>query len=384
MLGILHATGNSASAQEAIVPNAPVSVSKPDFINTLQQRQWVTLKADGVLEGQINGLGASGELESLADVAVSLMLDGKQVALTTTDSEGAFALAGVAPGTYAFVAKSESVFSAYALHVLAAGENLQTSLIVYAANLGQEKTRELVDDHWVPNASETSNYYRNHDEDPLAESRKFNDSHRIELQNGNLVGRVSRPGWAYSEQDLSGSLARVFKNGEVIGTAPVAKDGYFTIAGVEPGVYDLFVGGDDGIAVVGFQAIAGQSAAQQATEESAVLVSAQAGCCDTLCCEMVQPVEIVPPAIQESIVMNEPGCCGDVIGDPVLGGGFASPGGYGGGGGFGGGGGGGGVGGGMGGHGIGGLLGIAGLAVGIAALSQDDDFNPVPATNIVP
>lgn len=370
MLVVLHATGVSAPAQEA-VSSAPVSVAAPEFINTLQQREWVSLNAAGALEGKVNGLNSAGELESLADVSVALILDGKQVAQAITNQDGGFAFAGIAPGTYALVAKSDSAFSTYALHVLGSGASLQTSLTVYAANLGEEKTRELIDANWIPDASTSLSYYRNHQQDPLAESRKFNDSHRIRLQNGNLVGRVSRPGWVYSDQDLSGSVAHVLKNGEVVGTAAVKKDGYFTVAGLEPGVYDLFVGGDDGIAVVGFQAVDGESTAQTAGEGS-LLVSAQAGYSDTLCCEMVQPVMSGP--VQEV-----------VMGDPVMGGGFAAPGG-GGGGGFGGRGGfgGGGGGGGLRGGGIGGLLGIAGLAVGVAALSNNDNFTPQSASLIAP
>lgn len=90
-------------------------------------------------------------------------------------------------------------------------------------------------------------------------------------------------------------------------------------------------------------------------------------------------VEEVPPIIEE------PGFF------PIPGGGFAGPAGFPGGGGFGGGGGGfggggGGLGGGLGGPGgIGALLGIGGLAAGVAALAADDDgFNTVPASIIVP
>jgi Carboxypeptidase regulatory-like domain len=378
MLVVLHATGISAPAQEAVssVP-VPVSVSAPDFINTLQQREWVSLNAQGVLEGKVNALSTDGELLSLADVTVALMVGGKEVAKATTDSNGAFALAGVAPGTYALVAKSDSVFSTYALHVLASGQHLQSSLAVYASNLGEAKTRELVGENWISEEGESTKYYRDHQEDPLAENRKFNDSHRIRLQNGNLVGRISRPGWVYADQDLSGNVAHVFRNGEVVGTASVGKDGHFTIAGIEPGVYDLFCGGDDGIAVVGFQAIAGEATAQKSVD-GAVLVATQAGYSDTLNFEMVQPTDVVPTYVEEVVVEDQ------IIGAPMFGGGFGGGGAGVGGGGFGGGMGGGGGGAGIGGAGIGGLLGIAGLAVGVAALGNDDNFTPIPASLIVP
>lgn len=79
--------------------------------------------------------------------------------------------------------------------------------------------------------------------------------------------------------------------------------------------------------------------------------------------------------------------CGEVVqgpvvdefGAPVMGGGFAGPGGFGGGGmGGGAGGGAGGFGGGGGIGGLGGLLGIAGLAVGVAALADDDPGQGTP------
>lgn len=375
MLVVLNATGISAPAQEA-VSSVPISVSAPDFINTLQQREWVSLNAQGLLEGKVTALTPTGELQSLADVTVALMVDGKQVAKATTDANGAFAFAGVAPGTYALVAKSESHFSTYALHVLASGKHLQSSMIVYAANMGEAKARELVNENWVREEGTSANYYRTHEVDPLADSRKFNDSPRVRLQNGNLVGRVSRPGWVYAEQDLSGNVAQVFQNGEMIGAAAVEKDGHFTIAGLEPGVYDIFCGGDDGIAVVGFQAVAGEASAQRPAN-APVLVAAQVGETDTINFEMVQPTDAVPPAYVEEVVIDET----EIAGPPMFGGGGMG-GSFGGGGGLGGGGGGGGAG--IGGGGFGGLLGIAGLAVGVAALGNDDNFDPPAASIIVP
>ena len=68
---------------------------------------------------------------------------------------------------------------------------------------------------------------------------------------------------------------------------------------------------------------------------------------------------------------------------PFLGGGFASSGGFGGGG-LGGGGVGGGGGGFGAGGGLGGWLGIAALAVGVAAIANEDNFNPGLASQVAP
>ncbi len=279
------------------------------------------------------------------------------------------------------VAQSENSFSTYAIHVFSEGEHLPSSLSIYAATIGNQRAQALIAESWVPSAKPSVDYYRNHETDPLADKRKFNESHRIRLQGTELVGRVSRPGWVYADQDLTGSVARVIQNGKVVGTAAVAKDGYFRIKDMVPGTYDLFVGGDDGVAVVGFQAIEADKSAS-ISNSGVTLVAAQADCCDTICCELVQPVEVSMPVVETEVVAMDPGLpmFDPSLGGPVMGGGFAAPGGFGGGG----------VGGGLGGGGLGagpglgGLLGIAGLAVGVAALGEDDDFDPPAATPIGP
>ncbi len=382
-------------AQESVP--VPVAQSAPaDYINTLQQREWVSLNSEGALSGKVNSFDANGDLTGRASATVVLALDGKQVFQTTSDSSGGFTFENVSPGTYALVVKSDDLFSTYALHVLKSGEHLQSTVSVYAAKLAPAQADKLISEVWVPTSENGQNYYRGYEEDPIAETRKFNDSYRVRLQGSQLVGRVSRPGWSFTEQDLSGTVAHVLKDGKVIATASVEKDGYFKVADVEPGHYDLFVGGDDGIAAIGFQAIAAEEKTVSTANDNPLLISAQVEVANTLCCELVQPCDIAPQVsdgviIQDPIVMD-PGIpmLGDPgLGGPMMGGGFAGPGGFGGGGlgggaggGFGGGGfGGGGLGGG---GGFGGLLGIAGLAVGVAALSNDDDFTPQVATIMVP
>lgn len=383
--------GLCGAAQE-LVPLGEPTEPHIDLINALQQREWVSLNADGALTGKVNAFGADGELTGSSGATVTLALEGKQVSQSTSDSSGGFTFDRVAPGTYALVVKSDEVFSTYALHVLESGEHLNSTLSIYAAKMNPKRADQLIAETWVPTADNSTNYYRSFQKDPIAETRKFNDSYRVRLQGSDLVGRVSRPGWSFTEQDLSGSVAQVLKNGQVVGTAAVAKDGFFKVANVKPGVYDLFVGGDDGIAVVGFEAIAMDDKTVANSKENPLLVAAQTEVSNTLCCELVQPSDIAPQVITQDPIVMDPGApiIGDPmmvdpgIGGPMMGGGFGGPGGFAGGSGGGFGGGFGGGGGGFGGGGFGGLLGIAGLAVGVAALSEDDNFNPQSATVIVP
>lgn len=363
-------------------------------INFLHQREWVRLNADGSIAGKLSVLSPSGQTEARIGAKVIVSRDGVAVAETTTDERGAFMLAGLKPGTYAIQCRGDYTFAAYALHVLPAdASHLTTDLEIYASVIPVDRAAELLAGDLVPAdlQAESNVYYRNHAKDPIADERKFNNTHKVVLRDGNLVGRVSRPGWAFGEQDLTGTIAQIVQDGKVIGKTSVNKDGYYEIKNVVPGVYDLFINGDDGFAVLSFEAVAGvEPLASKAG--SIRMVSAQIGMAsDCLCCEMIQAPElnacstcapiIAPPIVEEIVAVGEP--CGLPVDScgcapaPVCGGGYA--GGFGGGG-FGGGG--GGFGGGMGG--IGGLLGVAGLAVGVAALADDDDsgFNVNLATPI--
>ena len=76
----------------------------------------------------------------------------------------------------------------------------------------------------------------------------------------------------------------------------MAKDGFFKVTNVKPGVYDLFVGGDDGIAVVGFEAIAMDDKTVANSKENPLLVAAQTEVSNTLCCELVQPSDHRSPS----------------------------------------------------------------------------------------
>lgn len=368
---------------------------QPKLINSLLQREWVTLDSEGSVNGSLGVLDEKGEFTKRPGVEIQISHGGKAIASTISEADGSFKLSGIQPGTYALTAQSEYTFATYALHVLEKGDYLSSDLEIIATSIPVGRAEELLRSHWVPTKSETE-YYRVHKQDPLGSERTFSDSSKVRLRGSDLVGRVSRPGWTFEEQDLTGTVAHILKNGEVVGMGPVAKDGYFTIKNLEPGVYDLFVAGDDGLAVVGFEAIASQGVSSSDEPKAIVpvktkLIAVQTAIGDTLCCEMVQPEITAPMAVDSGIAMDS-GCATCDTGyagsfDPGYSGyGYGYSGGYGGGvggGGLGGGAaGGGGIGGGIGG--LGGLLGIAGLATGVAALSTDDDFNGNQATTVTP
>ncbi len=368
---------------ESVIERSVEGVDSAEHINFLHQREWVRLGANGIVDGKLLVLSSEGSTDTRIGAKVIVSRDGKAILETTTDGSGAFQLGGLEPGTYAIQCRGDYTFAAYALHVLPANaKHLSSDLEIYASVIPAARANELLAGDLVPVELSTGRdeYYRTHDQDPIAEDRKFNNSPKVVLRKNALVGRVSRPGWAFAEQDLRGTVAQIVQDGVVVGKTSVGKDGYYEIADVKPGVYDLFVTGDDGFAVLAFEAIAAGDEPVATKAGGVRMVSMQVGMVsDCLCCELVQQPEITAcstcgppvPVIEEVVSIVEPCGCGQdpcgCGGAPVCGGGYA--GGFSGGGGYGGGGGGGGFGG------IGGLLGVAGLAIGVAALADDDNGN---------
>jgi uncharacterized membrane protein YgcG len=376
---------NSQTPEIVSVPVLEVTSTSPNRINALHQHEWVRLDDNGMILGTLSVLNEDGQSEGRVGAKVVISRDGRAVLETISDEGGRFELAGLKPGTYAIQCGGDYTFAANALHVLPAdAKHLSTELSICASVIPARRVSELLNGLMVPpelaNAQDV--YYRDFSKDPLGEKREFNDSHKVSMRDGTLVGRVSRPGWTFDEQDLSGTIAQIVREGVVVAKAPVGSDGFYSIENLAPGVYDLFVSGDDGFAVLSFEAVeVGAVAAKKST--SPKLISAQTPPANCLSCEMIyQPekgvwdmicTDCTPPG-EMPISPPAPAPA------PVAGGGYAGPGGFGGPGG--GGAGGGGFGGG--GAGLGGLLGIAGLAVGVTALSDDDGFNANQASLIAP
>ncbi|MBX3422337.1 MAG: hypothetical protein KF752_12360 [Pirellulaceae bacterium] len=381
LCGVLLAAGSSLYAQ---ANERPVAIESVDMINRLHQREWVRLQEDGKIVGRIVVIESPDTLRGRIDNKIVLSRDGKIVFETVSGTDGWFQIEGVDPGSYALQAIGDYTFATFALHILPADAgHLASTLDVYTTTIGN-KVRELMVSSMVP-ADLTvgeDQYYRTHKIDPIATQRQFNRDHQVKLQDGDLIGRVSRPGWSYSEQDLSGSVAHIIKGGEVLDKALVDKDGFYKFADVAPGVYDMLVAGPDGFAAFKFQAVDDDIASEvkQASNQSEVhLVAANAAnmvAADTLNTELVHQSDVFPAASEGVIVGGPCESCGIVEaygagGSPCSGGGFAGGGGCCGGGG-----------GGL--FAGGGLLGAAGLATGIVALASSGGSTPPPPTVIAP
>ncbi len=390
MIAAMALVGTPAFAQSSIVtaqetvpaPAAATLVSAENFLNPLHVEEWVTLDATGNVKGQFVQLSADGVSKPLGQVTLYLTRNGAPLATVVTEADGRFVLPGLGVGTYGLVGRSEKSLAAFALHVLpnGASQKLDSDFTVYGTTMNGSSFEDVLRAHTVPGGSAIYPDFRT---DPVGEARRFSASSQVQLRNnGSLAGRVSRPS-GFSGYDLTGNVVHIIRNGIVVGHESTNAKGEFQVPSLNAGVYDFIVAGKDGIAAGSFVAVEGTGVAMRGSDGKS-LVSVPVQSSDSLNVELIPSgdfyaggVEEVPPPIIE-----EPGFF------PIPGGGFAGPAGFPGGGGFGGGGGGfggGGGGAGLGGGGIGALLGIGGLAAGVAALASDDDgFNNVPASIIVP
>ena len=376
-----------ASAQEsidAVTRNVVTPVPVPAFIDSLYVNQWVALNAGNGISGKLVGLSDTGAVAPRPAVQVSLIQNGKAVSNSVTDIDGAFSLQGLVPGTYTFVAKSDFTFATFGVNVLPASSGSPSSINACASTIPFGLAQQIISESWVP--STTVSKVAAFDKDPLGSNREVVTTTKVNLQNGDLVGKVSQAGLALSEQDLSGNVVHVLQGGRIVADAPVARDGSYRVKGLAAGIYDMIIVGKNGTAAVGFEAVGPSPLSKNVSANGTRLVAVQQTV-DSLNIELANTTDLpvaedVPPA-GPVVELGAP--MGDFFA-PSMGGGFGAPGGgFGGGAGGGFGGGAGGGGGGIGGAGgIGGLLGIAGLAVGVAALSEDDQFDPGQASLIVP
>ena len=378
-------------AQETVTATtltAATSTSE-EYLNPLHQEEWVTLDADGNISGAFKQL-VSVESVGRQPIKIALMQNGQALYSSESDTEGKFRFQKIQPGTYALVARSDHSMAVYALHVLPAeaSKQLDSNIVVYGTSAPAAMIDQILRSDLIP---ETSTIYPVLERDPIGEARRFNTESKVQLRGTELVGRISRAS-GLAHYDLTGNSVRVLQDGKTVGQTLTNSKGEFSIANMAAGTYDLIVAGKDGMAVGSFQAIAGSGiAANGSGSAKLVTTAAQSDCPSCLNVEVASCNECWAPSapVVESapIVENfvDPGMA------PIPGGGFVGPGGFPGGGGFAGGGaGGGGLGGAGGALGggrlpLGALLGIGGLAAGVAALAANDDgFNAVPASVIVP
>lgn len=361
-LALCTSLAPAAIGQENLPASAANILDAQQQEATVYHSGWAVLDASGALSGQVVTLGSAGELRAVPNAAVELIALSGQPFGGSTDASGHFSLPGIKPGVYRLTSAGESSFSTFGVQVVAHQES-SDGFSVYASNISPMKADQMLRALAVPQSAVGPAYGK-----LSTPAMPIVQSQRVALTNGVLNGRLA---FSSGYGDPAVHTVKLLSDGQVVDTTSVNAMGMFSVKPQGAGIYDVLVGGI-GQGVMSVEVV-DDSVQLTSTSKGAKLVSKNANVA-------VQASLMVPVAMPGGGPDGQPIPAEEFAGPAPLGGGFGGPGGFSGGGGFGGGsGGGGGFGG------AGGLLGIAGLAVGVAALADDDDgFNGNLATPVAP
>lgn len=384
VLSLLALSGNYLSAQE-LLPAAPSETGAPSSAGLSSWVQdegtyhsgYASLRPDGSVHGKVTAYDDTNQLAPVADALVTIRKDKSIVDSVSADENGNFVVEGLAAGVYELIAETNDSFAAYAFQAVPVTATDDSTLMnVYAATMSRADVERSLREAWAPRTASMEMMpvaFQELQEPALPDAPQ---TPRVKAVGGLVQGQVAFP---HTLSDYRGHIVNVYSDGKLIATEAVDALGQFALP-VGPGVIDVLVGGTGYYGAYGVEVVADDTevAANNASGERFVTAKSNNLVADKLFIPVIPNGDVVQNT-NEEIVMDQPmdPLLGPPIGPP-MGGAPAGGGGFGGGGGgFGGGGG--------AGAGIGGGLGIAGLAVGVAALADNDDgFNLNQATIIVP
>lgn len=339
--------------------------------NELTQNQWVRMTAEGAIRGSVVSISNQTHVAQ-QKVRVLLVQSGQSVGEELTDVDGDFLIEGVEAGAYSLVVQAPNQLAVYALTVLDSdtGKHLPERIEIRTIDPASPRIAELIRGNTLPTSFDSESV----EMDPIAAKRMFADTCEVAIDSkGGVSGRLSR---ANAQVDLSKTLVYLTRDGREVLRTRAASNGQYRFEGVVPGTYGLVASGPEGIAALGFCAVAQPMASLNGSKVRLVSQDAAAPApvvsgvpANALNVELASPDCLVPMGsmITEDVIAEELACA------PMMGcgcGGATS----------GGGGGGGGIGASGGGN-LGMLAAIGGLvAVGLAAALDDDEAPAVVST----
>lgn len=385
LMGVIAGSGMALAQQKEVVPTLTPTANSTQVQSSVYHSGWGFINDDGSLNGQVVTVKAAGvQPQGNATVTVSRGL--VVLATTRTDANGSFVLSGLTPGVYEIAAESADCYGIVSFEAVPSGRNDQNTaapvMEVYAASMRRAAVDEVLQSLWAPQDGIALDGAASHRpfEGLVEPLRPASQSQRVAIRGGAVSGQVA---FANARNIPEAHVIKVFSEGKLVATAPVDRMGRFSFPAPAAGPVDLVLGGS-AYAVIGVELVEDAthlSARQTGDVRLVSMASAVAS-------QLVIPAAGGPPEddddddtppvpLGEPLPVVDPGF--PMEGGFALGGGGFSGGGMGGGGMGGGGAGGGGMGG------MGGLLGIAGLAVGVVALSENDNgFVVPPVTRVVP
>jgi methionine-rich copper-binding protein CopC len=225
----------------------------------------ITLNSNGGVEGRITTLKNS-DSEGLSDLKVYFVRNGKIAKQAKTDSDGTFRIDNVTEGAYSFVATGKNGFAAYGVNVVAnSGSDKVNAMEAAAVSPRFSLVKDILENNLPKQiASEILEGSSNITND-------FVGANRIKLQNGNLLGNIVPLFGDIAA--VEGTYVHIVQNDEQVARVQTDANGDFSVADLEPGVYDFVAAGPTGIAAVSFQAIDAEGFAESVVDSDEIPVA---------------------------------------------------------------------------------------------------------------
>lgn len=379
LMGVVAGSEVALAQQKETLPTPTPTINATQVQSSVYHSGWGFISDDGSLSGQVVTVEAAG-VKPQGDTAITLSKGSVVLATTHTDANGSFVLSGLTPGVYEIAAESADCYGIVSFEAVSSGRNDQNTaapvMEVYAASMRRAAVDEVLQSLWAPQDGVALDGAASHRpfEGLVEPLRPAAQSQRVAIRGGAVSGQVA---FANARNIPEAHVIKVFSEGKLVATAPVDRMGRFSFPVAAAGPVDLVLGGS-AYAVIGVELVedATHLSARQTGDvrlvsmasavASNLVIPAAGGPSDESPVPLGEPLPVVDPCFPMEGGFAP--CCGGFSGGGMGGGGM---------------GGGGAGGGGMGG--MGGLLGIAGLAVGVVALADDDNgFVVPPATPVVP
>ncbi|MCR9291113.1 MAG: carboxypeptidase-like regulatory domain-containing protein [bacterium] len=198
---------------------------------TAYQSGWGSLRQDGSLHGQV--LSPAGVQ---AGATVTIQSGGATVGSATSDEQGRFVITGLSPGLHTLRADSGS---SYAVHsVLLQQGGADSVMNVYCAGLPRSEIERMFSEMWSP-----GNWFDTPESSTarlLGPPAPQMQNPRVNMRGGVVNGQLlfPSPNWL-----PSGHMVKVFRNGQLLATAPADQYGRFSFEPGTAGAVDIVAGG---------------------------------------------------------------------------------------------------------------------------------------------
>ncbi|WP_417737626.1 hypothetical protein [Rosistilla oblonga] len=250
--------GRSINAQDAVLPD-PVPVAAEAYAEGSVPYDFFAFADAGVLRLQIVDLQSSSRVSVSGLNAKLIAFDGKSMTAPVTP-DGAVEFRGVRPGTHSVLFAGPGKFAAIAIYVR--NRDQQTGLIepLYIPTIAVSSDLEIR--NFTNYLAYAKQQFKYDDRSQFAHTpMRAKSFYMAQLQaDGLLMGRV----YAVSDQTRELNLTtqiNIYQRGRKLQTVVSDASGGFTVAGLEPGVYDVVSNGWLGYSAFSFQLLPAQSAA---------------------------------------------------------------------------------------------------------------------------